>query len=1015
MATSDTLIDTLFDGRYRVLRRLGRGGMADVYLAEDEELGRRVAIKVLNERHAADAQFVERFRREATNAAGLSHPNIVSIYDRGEAEGTYYIAMEYLDGSTLKDVVVEQGPLPVEDAISYVRDLLGALRFAHRKGIVHRDIKPHNVMADSDGRIKVTDFGIARAGASQMTEAGSIIGTAQYLSPEQARGGVIDHRSDLYSVGIVLFELLTGTVPFGGETPVEIAMKHLSSVPDPPSQRRPDLPRALDQIVLRALAKDPEERYQTAEEMDAELARVADGLPVSAQTAEAATQVLAGAGIAEAATVVARPARAPRPAAPVPPYRPPAHGYYYDEPAPHGRPIWPWLIALLLLLAAAGAVWLAWGKIQDQLNETKTVAVPDVRGIREILAVRQLRAKGFEPAVRRQTDADVAEGFVISQDPPPGDQAPRGKVVQVVSSLGAPLATVPDVRGKTRDRGDPAARRPWAETDGVRRALPETGGHRGRARPRARQDRPGQVEGADQCLEGSRAGERAARRRAAVRGGRRAAPGGRLRRGPAGRRLERAGGRRRRPEPGVELRHGQGRHDHALRLEGADGSRGARGDRLRRGVGAGRAGGRGLRRPGARPGDDGRGGGRDRGRAAAGCGNTGQARLDDHDLHRPLRRDGGTRHHHAVSRLRVAILTGGRSSEHDVALASARSVESALDAERYETVTIAIGRDGRWALGPGSAGELADPAADGAARGDTGVSAAPRPNGASNSLLQADGPAAGTLPMAVRGASPALLGEVDVVFPVLHGPFGEDGSVQGLLELADVPYVGAGVTASGLCMDKDLMKAVLRDRGIPVTRNVTLRPGEPVEHPYSYPVFVKPARLGSSVGISKARTPEELAAGVELAFRHDEKVLVEEFVDGIEVECGVLGNDRPVASIPGEIVAHADWYDYAAKYDDGGMELIVPPRIPEQTSERVRELSVAAFVATGCEGMARIDCFVRRDGEVLINELNTIPGFTATSVYAKLFEASGVSYPELLDRLIELALERHRRRAGFLY
>ncbi|MBD0348860.1 MAG: serine/threonine protein kinase, partial [Thermoleophilia bacterium] len=199
MATSDTLIDTLFDGRYRVLRRLGRGGMADVYLAEDETLGRRVAIKILNDRHAADEQFVERFRREAQSAAGLSHPNIVSIYDRGEAEGTYYIAMEYLDGSTLKDLVIQRGPLPIDAAVGHARDVLAALRFAHRKGVVHRDIKPHNVMVDGDGRVKVTDFGIARAGASQMTEAGSIIGTAQYLSPEQARGGLVDHRSDIYS------------------------------------------------------------------------------------------------------------------------------------------------------------------------------------------------------------------------------------------------------------------------------------------------------------------------------------------------------------------------------------------------------------------------------------------------------------------------------------------------------------------------------------------------------------------------------------------------------------------------------------------------------------------------------------------------------------------------------------------------------------------------------------------------------------------------------------------------
>src|ERR687892_1840272 len=232
---SDTLINTLFDGRYRILRKLGSGGMANVYLAEDEELGRRVAIKILNERYANDESFIERFRREAKSAAGLSHPNIVSIYDRGKAEGTYYIAMEYLDGRSLKELIVSRGPAPVNVAIEYARQILDALRFAHRNGIVHRDIKPHNVIVDAEGRVKVTDFGIARAGASQMTEVGSIMGTAQYLSPEQARGGDVSGASDLYSVGIVLHEMLTGTVPFNGETPVEIAMKHLQQTPAPPS------------------------------------------------------------------------------------------------------------------------------------------------------------------------------------------------------------------------------------------------------------------------------------------------------------------------------------------------------------------------------------------------------------------------------------------------------------------------------------------------------------------------------------------------------------------------------------------------------------------------------------------------------------------------------------------------------------------------------------------------------------------------------------------------------------
>jgi D-alanine-D-alanine ligase len=273
------------------------------------------------------------------------------------------------------------------------------------------------------------------------------------------------------------------------------------------------------------------------------------------------------------------------------------------------------------------------------------------------------------------------------------------------------------------------------------------------------------------------------------------------------------------------------------------------------------------------------------------------------------------------------------------------------------------------------------------------------------------------LPVPVKGSVPATLAEVQVVLPILHGPFGEDGTVQGLLELAGVPYVGAGVAASALCMDKDLMKAVLRDRGIPVTRNITLRDGDAVANPFGFPVFVKPARLGSSVGITKVGEPEELAAAVDLARRHDDKVLIEEFVSGVEVECGVLGNrkPKPIASLPGEIVAHGsgapDWYDYSAKYDEGGMDLIVPPRLPEETVARVQQLSVESFVATECEGMARVDLFVRDDGEVLVNELNTIPGFTATSVYAKLFEESGIGYRELLDRLIQLALERHERRS----
>ena len=334
-------------------------------------------------------------------------------------------------------------------------------------------------------------------------------------------------------------------------------------------------------------------------------------------------------------------------------------------------------------------------------------------------------------------------------------------------------------------------------------------------------------------------------------------------------------------------------------------------------------------------------------------------------------------------RIRVAVLAGGRSSEHEISLASARSVVEALDPKRYETHTIEIGRDGAWALPPVSE--------------------------------TASLPLAGeTFPIPIA-RTPSALGAVDVVFPILHGPFGEDGTVQGLLELAGVPYVGAGVTASALCMDKDLFKAVLRDRGIPVAPSITLRPGDAVENPFGYPVFVKPARLGSSVGISKARTAEELEVAVALARRHDDKVLVEEFQPGVEVEVGVLGNRNPVASVAGEIVSHADWYDFDAKYAEGGMDLIVPARLPAETIEHARQLAVASFIATDCEGMARVDFFVRPDGQVVVNELNTIPGFTATSVYAKLFAESGVPYAELLDRLVELALERHEQRRALAF
>jgi serine/threonine-protein kinase len=446
MTSSDTLIDRTFDKRYVIRRKLGSGGMADVYLAEDQELGRPVALKLLDDRHASDEQFVERFRREAQSAAGLNHPSIVSIFDRGYAEGTYYIAMEFLDGRTLKELLVKNGPTPVPIAIDYARQILGALAFAHRNGIVHRDIKPHNIVVGGDGRLKVTDFGIARSGASQMTEAGSIVGTAQYLSPEQARGAPVDSRSDLYSLGIVLYEMLTGKVPFTGDTPVEIAMKHLSQVPEPPSKLRPNIPHDLDAVVMRALAKDPEQRYSSAEEMDADLARVARGVAVAREPEDAMTQVLSGAGISSAQTMVQRPRSTVTPPPAPPAYRTP--GYYdYDEP-PRGRSVWPWLLALGLIIAGGVGGWFLYTKIQDQLNDNKPVAVPDVMLLQRDLAKLKIQQAGLAVQIRKGTSDTVPPGQVSDEEPPGGTKIGKGSTVTLTVSTGKPKVQVPNVVGQ---------------------------------------------------------------------------------------------------------------------------------------------------------------------------------------------------------------------------------------------------------------------------------------------------------------------------------------------------------------------------------------------------------------------------------------------------------------------------------------------------------------------------------------------------------------------------------------
>jgi len=327
--------------------------------------------------------------------------------------------------------------------------------------------------------------------------------------------------------------------------------------------------------------------------------------------------------------------------------------------------------------------------------------------------------------------------------------------------------------------------------------------------------------------------------------------------------------------------------------------------------------------------------------------------------------------------MRVAVLAGGRSSEHDVSLSSANAVRAGIAAAGHELVPVLIERSGAWT----HAGE----------------------------------------PVALEPGA-GLLG-ADVVFPVLHGPFGEDGTVQGLLELLDVPYVGAGVLASSLCMDKVVFKEVLHAAGVPQVRYAAAREGEWTRDreavrervaALGLPVFVKPARLGSSVGISKVAAAGELDAALELAFSHDPLAIVEACARGIEVECSVMGNGEPQASVPGEIVLQgADWYDYEAKYTPGGMELRVPARISEAAADRVRELAAETFVRVGCAGLARVDFFVdERADDVLVNELNTLPGFTATSVFPKLWEASGVPFPELCDRLLAYAVERYAAERG---
>lgn len=416
------MVDMVFGRRYRVTEKIGTGGMADVYKAVDEVLGRTVAVKVLHPQYAADPNFVARFRQEAQAAANLSHPNIVNIYDWGQDDSIYYIVMEWVRGTDLKTLLMERGPLDPMKAAEYGIQVASALSVAHGYDIIHRDIKPHNIVLTPEGSVKVMDFGIARAGNTTMTQTGSVLGTAQYISPEQAQGRSLTPASDLYSLGIVLYELTTGRLPFEGDTPVAVALKQVNEEAVPPRKINPNIPASLEAVIMRAMRKNPAERYAAASEMRDDLRRVVSGAPVAAAPGLAATSVMPAVQREEHAA-----AYAPRRAA----------------VAAKKRNPWPWiaLAAALILLGLLGA-WMT------GLFGQKGVLVPDLKGktpaeARTLLQERKLTLG----AVTTQTDANVPKGQIVDQSPAANTPVSQGAVIAVVVSSGVPKVTVPDVTG----------------------------------------------------------------------------------------------------------------------------------------------------------------------------------------------------------------------------------------------------------------------------------------------------------------------------------------------------------------------------------------------------------------------------------------------------------------------------------------------------------------------------------------------------------------------------------------
>lgn len=446
----DTSPGALFDGRYRIISRLGQGGMARVFLAQDESLHRQVAVKVLADRHSDDPHFIERFQREARAAARLNHPNIVQVYDQSQTEGMSYIVQEYVEGETLKDLIRRESPIEPRRAITIALQILAALRVAHQQGVIHRDVKPQNILVQPDGKIKVADFGIASAGDTEMTEAGSIVGTAQYLAPEQARGLPVGPPADLYAVGIVLYEMLSGRVPFEGEAAVTVAMRHVQEAPEALTDRNPLVPVALESVVMRALAKDPTQRYQSADQMGIELDRVRQGLPISDETSVIGAATIAMTQLASETLV----------APPLPPREPP--------PTRNGNPnrqrLWILLlvIGVVLLAGVAGVYAFTRGGSDGGGTTTASTAttsalveIPDLVGQSQADATASLEQLGLVVLVTKQTSADAPVDEVIAMRPNPGGKVPTGTTIELQISSGPNLVTVPNVQGA--DGGDATA------------------------------------------------------------------------------------------------------------------------------------------------------------------------------------------------------------------------------------------------------------------------------------------------------------------------------------------------------------------------------------------------------------------------------------------------------------------------------------------------------------------------------------------------------------------------------